>query len=171
MERTATRCMCGSMNEFRGLPFRVWVDIDDDLAANRRQPPPTAANRRQPPPTAADRSKACTVARRESATAAAQISGTLLEIAIASTCGVRRKEDVVGSFSLRAAQVAARVIGRNQPMLNRKFPVFPSRFHEHRGDASVTSIPTIDIAGHVGAPERRQVGAAARIRVSGVRML
>jgi hypothetical protein len=45
-------------------------------------------------------------------------------------------------------------------MLNRNFLAFRSRFLEHRGDASVTSIPTIDIAGHGEAPERRHVGAA-----------
>ncbi len=66
---------------FGGLPFRVYPDIA-----------------KISPPTAADRSKTRTTARCESATAAVQIAGRLMEIAIASTCGLSRKENVVGPF-------------------------------------------------------------------------
>jgi hypothetical protein len=62
---------------FWRLPFRVFPDIDDDLAANYR----------------GDRSKTDTATPCESAAVAAQIASTLMQIAIASTCGFSRKED------------------------------------------------------------------------------
>jgi len=112
------------------------------------------------PPTAVNRSKTRAAVRCERATTAAQVAGRPMEIAIASMCKFRRKGNAVGCSGLRAAQDAARVLRRRQPMLNRNSRAFHFHFPS-AGDAFALWIPAVEVATHVGVRARRRATASA----------
>jgi hypothetical protein len=144
MQTTAIICSYGSTHGFGAArPARVYPDIGDDPAAGYRRLIKNLRNRtmRANDGRSLDRGQA----HRDCDSLDVQISP--------------KREKLVGSFGLRAVQEAARVLRRRQPMLNRNSRVYHFRFHQRRADASVTSIPALDIASQRGVRERQRVGA------------